>query len=50
LLSYKNDIEILKSDLNLMRNKITNYNDETKSNMIPATENVLRDLMMGVTI
>lgn len=33
-----------------MRNKIITYNDETKGNVIPASENLIRDLMMGITI
>ena len=40
LLSYKNDIEVLKSELNLMKNRITNFNEETKNTIVPASENL----------
>ena len=49
LLSYKNDIEVLKSELNLMKNKITNFNEETKNTIIPASENLQRDLNVAIS-
>ena len=49
LLSYKNDIEVLKSELNLMKNKITNFNEETKNIIIPASENLQRDLNVAIS-
>jgi hypothetical protein len=50
LLQYKNDIEVFKTELNMMRNKITIANEETKNTMFPASESLLRQLMMTVTI
>ena len=32
-----------------MKNKISNNNEETKNCIVPATDNLLRDLMMAVT-
>jgi hypothetical protein len=32
-----------------MKNKISNNNDLTKSSIIPATDSLLRDLMMAVS-
>jgi hypothetical protein len=34
----------------MMRNKITIANEETKNTMLPASESLLRQLMMTVTI
>jgi hypothetical protein len=34
----------------MMRNKITISNEETKNTMFPASESLLRQLMMTVTI
>tara|TARA_B110000503_G_C7033262_1_gene364964 strand:+ start:214 stop:336 length:123 start_codon:yes stop_codon:yes gene_type:complete len=32
-----------------MKQKITNNNEETKNCIVPATENLLRDLMMAIS-
>ena len=49
LLTYKNDIEVLKSELNLMKNRITNFNEETKNIIVPASENLQRDLNVSIS-
>ena len=49
LLTYKNDIEVLKSELNLMKNRITNFNEETKNTIVPASENLQRDLNVSIS-
>ena len=39
-MEYKNDINILKNEINLMKSKVENNNNEIKSCLISAQDNL----------
>ena len=39
-MEYKNDINVLKNENNLMKSRIENNNNEIKSCLIPAEDNL----------
>lgn len=49
LLEYKKEVENLRQELNLMRQRIQNNNDEIKNTTVPSIDSLSRDLKLAVT-
>lgn len=49
LLQYKKDVENLKQELTLMKQRIQNNNEEIKNTTTPSIDALLRDLKLAIS-